>query len=149
MNQHPAIAALLNAREEMNRKLARIGAIAIQELLQPLWDSDVPISALSWDQGYDTDGGYPFSTHGVPRILVDKSLVDGEYDRYVDASKVVGILGSGWSISRKLIPSTRKIFEEKIADFIAIPNDVMRLIFGDDVTVNIERSGSITTGNMR
>lgn len=151
MSLHPAIAALLNIRREMNVKLARIGAVAIQELLQPLWDSDSPISAISWDQGYDIDGGYLFSTHKVPRLLVDRALMNSEYGRhrYIEPGKVVGVLGAGWSEPEKLIPATRRLFEEKIADFVAIPNDVMQLIFGEDVTVNIERSGRITTGDMR
>lgn len=152
MSQHPAIAALLNIRQEMNVKLARIGAVAVQELLQPLWDSDSPISAISWDQGCDIDGGYLFSTHKVPRLLVDRAATSKEYDlgRHLDSHlPMPGVLGAGWSEPKKLIPATRRLYEEKIADFIAIPNDVMQLIFGKDVTVNVERSGRITTGNMR
>lgn len=151
MSQHPAISALLNIRQEMNVKLSRIGATAIQELLQPLWDSDVPISAISWDQGYDSDGRHQFSTHQIPRVLVDRSMLNEEYikGRCVDPTRIIGVFGSGWLEPKFLIPSTRKIFDEKIADFIAIPNDVMQLIFGDNVTVNVERSGRITTGDMR
>ncbi len=142
MTQHPAIAALLNLQQELNAKLARMGVTAIQELLQPLWDSSVPVSTISWDQDVDATTNSFFSTHRMPRLLVGKSLKKVEYE------KEMGVLAQGWTVPKKLTPKTRKLFEEKFVDFAAIPNEVMHLIFGDNTTVNVERGGRITTGPM-
>jgi hypothetical protein len=144
--QHPAIQAVLNMQEELNARLSRIGQTAVQELLQPLFSGVSPISAICWEQVQDTTGAF-FSTHRVPRVLVDKAMTSEEYDagRIVDPKKVVGVLGSGWSLPKQLIPATRRVFEEKTADFIAIPNEVMRLTFGDNVAVTITSDGKIST----
>ncbi len=144
---HPAIHAVQNLREEMNARLARVGQTAVQELLQPLWESSVPIAAISWDQAVDMATGAFFSTHRIPRLLVDKTLTQKAYDlgRNVDPTKIIGVLGSGWTEPKDLIPATRKVFNEKIADFVSVPNDIMLLTFRDDVTITVHASGQITT----
>lgn len=142
---HPAIQAVLNMQQEMNGRLSRMGHTAVQELLLPLWDSNVPIVAISWDQGMDVDAGSFFSTHQVPRLLVEKEHTKVAY---LHPQKIVGVLGSGWVMPKELIPATRQVFEEKIDAFCNIPNEVMKLIFGENVTINILRTGRISQGPM-
>jgi hypothetical protein len=144
---HPAIQAVLNMRKELNARLARIGQTAVQELLQPLFSSDSPISAIQWSQAEDGTTGAFFSTHRVPSVLVDKAQSATEYDKgqFVDPSRVIGVLGAGWATPKQLIPATRRLFEEKIKDFASIPNDIMQLTFGNGVTVTIASDGRITT----
>lgn len=140
---HPAIQAVLNAKQEYRARLTRIGQTAIQELLQNFFGAVPAAQAVAWTQsGPHCDGQIFQSRHELADVLL--LSVDQPVDVFDNNVEVVGVLKDGWCPSWRLCDRSRNLYQLHLKDFAVIPDEVMYDVFGDDVRVEIYRTGKIT-----